>query len=52
MFLQCRLTLNVIHDIGSSRGISVRFSNRSSKLSSSNSKVNIAPGGVQVPTIK
>ena len=39
-------TSNVIHDIGWSSGISVRLTNLSSCVSSSNCTVNIAPGDV------
>lgn len=45
-------TLNVIHEIGSSSGIGVRLMSFRDNSSSSNSKVNIAPGGVQVPTMR
>lgn len=44
------LTLMAIQEIGSSFGISVRLTRLSSKVWSSNSKVKMAPGGVQVPT--
>ena len=47
-----KLTSKVIHEIGSSSGIAVLFINFKLKDSSSNSKVNMAPGGAQVPTIK
>lgn len=45
-------TLKVIHDIGSSSGIGVLLMSFKLRLSSSNSNVKMAPGGVQVPTIK
>lgn len=47
-----RLTSNVIHDIGSSFGMSVFLMSFSSSFSSSNWTVKMAPGGVQVPIIK
>ena len=47
-----KLTSNVIHEIGSSSGIAVLLINFKLNNSSSNSKVKMAPGGVQVPTIK
>lgn len=46
------LTLNVIHDIGSSSGIGVLLISFNVSASSSNSNVNMAPGGVHVPTIR
>lgn len=45
-------TSKVIQDMGSSCGISVRFSSFSVRFSSSNCTVKMAPGGVQVPIIK
>lgn len=45
-------TLNAIHEMGSSRGISVRAMSFSVSASSSNAKVKIAPGGVHVPTMR
>jgi hypothetical protein len=42
----------VIHDIGSSWGISVRLTSLRVRFSSSNWTVKMAPGGVQVPIIK
>ena len=45
-------TSKVIHDIGSSWGISVRLTSLRVKFSSSNWTVKMAPGGVQVPIIK
>lgn len=45
-------TSNVIHEIGSSLLMLVLLINFKEKDSSSNSKVNIAPGGVHVPTIR
>jgi hypothetical protein len=47
-----RRTSKVIHDIGSSWGISVRFTSSSVSFSLSNCTVKMAPGGVQVPIIK
>jgi hypothetical protein len=47
-----KLTSKVIHEIGSSSGIGVLLISFKLKDSSSNSKVKMAPGGVQVPTIK
>lgn len=46
------LTSKVIHDIGSSSGISVFLTSFSSNFSSSNWTVKMAPGGVHVPIIK
>ncbi len=46
------LTSNVIQEIGSFSGIGVLLIKFKVNCSSSNSKVKIAPGGVQVPTIK
>lgn len=46
------LTSNVIQEIGSFSGIGVLLISFNVNLSSSNSKVKIAPGGVHVPTIK
>ena len=51
-FLGTELTSNVIHEIGSFSGIGVLLINFKVNFSSSNSKVKMAPGGVQVPTIK
>jgi hypothetical protein len=50
--LQGELTSKVIHEMGSSSGIAVLFISFKLSASSSNSKVKMAPGGVQVPTIK
>jgi hypothetical protein len=47
-----KLTSKVIHEMGSSSGIAVLLINFKVRDSSSNSKVKMAPGGVQVPTIK
>ena len=47
-----KLTSKVIHEMGSSSGIAVFLINFKVRASSSNSKVKMAPGGVQVPTIK
>ena len=52
MRMREKLTSNVIHEIGSSSGIAVLLINFKLSNSSSNSKVKMAPGGVQVPTIK
>lgn len=49
---RAKLTSKVIQEIGSSSGIGVLLSNFKVNASSSNSMVKIAPGGVQVPTIK
>lgn len=49
---RARLTLKVIHEMGSSAGISVRFTRSRVRASSSNAKVKMAPGGVQVPTMR
>jgi hypothetical protein len=46
------LTSNVIHEIGSFSGIAVLLISFNVNSSSLNSKVRMAPGGVQVPTIK
>ena len=46
------LTSKVIHDIGSSSGITVSLTSFKLSFSSSNSTVKILPGGVQVPIIK
>ena len=45
-------TSKVIHDMGSSWGISVLLMSFNSSFSSSNWTVKMAPGGVQVPIIK
>lgn len=45
-------TSKVIHEIGSSSGMGVLLTTCKLKVSSSNSNVNMAPGGVHVPTIK
>ena len=50
--LGTELTSNVIHEIGSFSGIGVRLISFNVNFSSSNSKVKMSPGGVQVPTIK
>ena len=47
-----RLTSNVIQEMGSSSGIAVLLTNLKVNASSSNSTVNIAPGGVHVPIIR
>ena len=47
-----QLTSNVIHEMGSSCGISVRLTSSSLSVSSLNAKVKMAPGGVQVPTMR
>lgn len=46
------LTSKAIHDIGSSYGISVRFTSSSVSFSSSKATVKMAPGGVQVPIMR
>lgn len=46
------LTSKVIHEIGSSCGISDLLMSFNDSVSSSNSKEKMAPGGVQVPTIR
>lgn len=46
------LTSKVIQEIGSSSGIGVLLIIFNDKVSSSNSKVKMAPGGVHVPTIR
>lgn len=46
------LTSKVIHEMGSSWGISVRLTNSNVNFSSSKATVNMAPGGVHVPIIK
>ena len=45
-------TSKVIHEMGSSLGISVRLTSLRVRASSSNSTVKMAPGGVHVPIIK
>lgn len=45
-------TLKVIHEMGSSRGISVLLMRSIVRASSSKAKVKMAPGGVQVPTMR
>jgi hypothetical protein len=52
LLLQFNLTLKVIHDIGSSSRIAVRLISFKSRFSSSNWNEKMAPGGVQVPTIR
>lgn len=47
-----RLTLKVIHEMGSSTGIAVRLTLTRVKASSSKAKVKMAAGGVQVPTMR
>jgi hypothetical protein len=47
-----RLTLKLIQEIGSSLGISVFLISSSVRASSSKAKVKMAPGGVQVPTMR
>lgn len=46
------LASNVIHDMGSSSGMEVRLTRVRERVSSSKANVNIAPGGVQVPTMR
>ena len=46
VIMQRVFTSNVIHDIGSSFGISVRLTSSRVSFSSSNTTVKIAPGGV------
>lgn len=46
------LTSNVIHEMGSSWGISVLLTRSRVSFSSSKAKVKMAPGGVQVPTMR
>lgn len=46
------LTSNVIQEMGSSCGISVRLTSSSVSFSSSKANVKMAPGGVQVPTMR